>query len=184
MMLASKVWDDESYENPEFAQLCPLYSIDEINTFERVFLKSVGYNMAVKGSEYAKTYFLLRTLGAKDNPDFGMQPLDQMRASRLAERCLQKQIEFRERYADDTGHDMNWTICPPVSEPLKGGLSGRAIGTSTDIARLPLRQRHNVLTCTITYQKKLGHCSMLCLYLPTWPAGYCRLSVPNFSVGT
>jgi len=110
MMLASKVWDDESYENPEFAQLCPLYSIDEINTFERVFLKSVGYNMSVKGSEYAKTYFLLRTLGAKDNPDFGMKPLDQMRASRLAERCLQKQIEFRERYADDTGHDMNWTM--------------------------------------------------------------------------
>merc|ERR1712125_301912 len=42
MMLASKVWNDESFENLEFAQLCPLYSIDEINLFERIFLKSVG----------------------------------------------------------------------------------------------------------------------------------------------
>ncbi|CAK0826255.1 unnamed protein product, partial [Prorocentrum cordatum] len=66
MMLASKVWNDESFENVEFAQLCPLYTLDEINTFERTFLKCVGYNMSVKGSDYAKTYFQLRTLGAKD----------------------------------------------------------------------------------------------------------------------
>jgi len=111
MMLASKVWNDESFENIEFAQLCPLYTLDEINTFERTFLKCVGYNMSVKGSEYAKTYFLLRTLGAKDAVDFGLEPLDNLRASRLAERCLEKQIEFRERYPDDAGANaMNWTL--------------------------------------------------------------------------
>lgn len=109
MMLASKVWDDESFENVEFAQLCPLYTIDEINTFERIFLKSVGYCMSVKGSEYAKTYFYLRTLGAKDNPDFGMPPLDPVRASRLTERCLEKQVEFRDRYMDQQ-NTMNWTM--------------------------------------------------------------------------
>lgn len=42
MMLASKVWDDESFENVEFAQLCPLYTVDEINAFEMTFLKSVA----------------------------------------------------------------------------------------------------------------------------------------------
>jgi hypothetical protein len=111
MMLASKVWNDESFENIEFAQLCPLYTIDEINTFERIFLKCIGYNCAVKGSEYAKTYFLLRTLGAKDKGDFGLEPLDGLRATRLAERCLEKQIEFRERYPDDAGMNaMNWTL--------------------------------------------------------------------------
>lgn len=111
MMLASKVWNDESFENIEFAQLCPLYTLEEINTFERTFLKSVGYNMSVKGSEYAKTYFLLRTLGAKDAADFGLEPLNDLRASRLAERCLEKQIEFRERYPDDAGANaMNWTL--------------------------------------------------------------------------
>jgi len=111
MMLASKVWNDESFENIEFAQLCPLYTIDEINTFERIFLKSVGYNMSMKGSEYAKTYFLLRTLGAKDAADFGLEPLDNVRASRLQERCLEKQLEFRERYPEDVGSAaMNWTL--------------------------------------------------------------------------
>merc|ERR1712232_548282 len=111
MMLASKVWNDESFENFEFAQLCPLYTLDEINAFERIFLKSVGYNMSVKGSEYAKTYFMLRTLGAKDSADFGLEPLDPVRASRLTERCLEKQIEFRERYPDDLDlNRMNWTM--------------------------------------------------------------------------
>mmetsp|Transcript_8818 Transcript_8818/g.20729 ORF Transcript_8818/g.20729 Transcript_8818/m.20729 type:complete len:419 (-) Transcript_8818:121-1377(-) len=111
MMLASKVWNDESFENVEFAQLCPLYALEEINAFERTFLKCVGYNMSVKGSEYARTYFLLRTLGAKDAADFGLEPLNDLRASRLAERCLEKQIEFRERYLDDGGANiMNWTL--------------------------------------------------------------------------
>jgi hypothetical protein len=111
MMLASKVWNDESFENAEFSQLCPLYTLDEINTFERTFLKSVGYNMSVKGSEYAKTYFLLRTLGAKDAADFGLEPLNDLRATRLQERCLEKQMEFRERYPDDAGTcAMNWTL--------------------------------------------------------------------------
>jgi len=111
MMLASKVWNDESFENIEFAQLCPLYTLDEINAFERIFLKCVGYNMSVKGSEYAKTYFMLRTLGAKDAAEFGLEPLNDLRASRLAERCLEKQIEFRERYPDDMGTNaMNWTL--------------------------------------------------------------------------
>jgi hypothetical protein len=111
MMLASKVWNDESFENVEFAQLCPLYTLDEINTFERTFLTCVGYNMSVKGSEYAKTYFLLRTLGAKDSADFGLEPMNELRASRLSERCLEKQIEFRERYPDDAGTSaMNWTM--------------------------------------------------------------------------
>jgi len=110
MMLASKVWDDESFENVDFAQLCPLYTLDEINAFERIFLKSVGYCMSVKGSEYAKTYFQLRTLGAKDHPEFGLQPLDPLRASRLQERCLEKQVEFRERYMDPEANTMNWTM--------------------------------------------------------------------------
>lgn len=111
MMLASKVWNDESFENYEFAQLCPLYALEEINTFERIFLGCVGYNMAVKTSDYAKTYFLLRTLGAKDAPEFGLAPMDPQRASRLQERCLEKQIEFRERYPEeDSLKPLAWTM--------------------------------------------------------------------------
>merc|ERR1712032_471489 len=106
MGLASKVWDDESFENVEFAQLCPLYTLDEINAFEHVFLKCIGYNLSLKGSLYAKTYFLLRTLGAKDSPNFSMAQLDSVRVSQLHERCLEKQFEFKSRYADDA-HALN-----------------------------------------------------------------------------
>jgi len=111
MMLASKVWNDESFENIEFSQLCPFYTLDEINAFERVFLNCVGYNMSVKGSQYAKTYFLLRTLGAKDSPDFKLEPLDGAKATRLAERCLEKQIQFRAQYPEELVQDgLGWTM--------------------------------------------------------------------------
>jgi len=86
MMLASKVWDDESFENYDFAALCPLYSLDEINAFERTFLKVIAYNVSVKGSDYAKTYFVLRTLGAvqanEDGEEF-LEPIDESRAAKL-----------------------------------------------------------------------------------------------------
>jgi hypothetical protein len=111
MMLASKVWDDDSYENAEFAQICPLYSVDEINTMERVFLKLVDYKVIVGGSEYASTYFRLRVVGARDQAHLQaqmeaaapgargvLQPLDNVQTEVLAQRGLAKQNEWREKY--------------------------------------------------------------------------------------
>jgi hypothetical protein len=37
-ILASKIWDDESFENDNFARAFPQYSTYEINELERVFL--------------------------------------------------------------------------------------------------------------------------------------------------
>ena len=102
MMLASKVWYDESYENLDFAEKFDLYSLHEINTFERIFLKCVSYDMSVRAVQYAQTYFFLRTLGANDSEEFTLPPLDDASALRLQERCLAKQIEFKKRY---TGED-------------------------------------------------------------------------------
>lgn len=113
MMLASKVWDDESYENNEFAQRCPLYTLEEISSFEKNFLKSVKYNMSVRGSEYASTYFLLRTIGAKDLPGEFKIPsqLEPERCSKLMDRALAKQLEFKQRYSGGSDTDpKNWTL--------------------------------------------------------------------------
>ena len=101
MMRASKVWYEESYENVDFAQKFDLYSLAEINTFERIFLKCVSYDMSVKAVQYAQTYFFLRTLGAKDSVEFTLQPLDEVGESKLQERCLAKQVEFKRRYLGD-----------------------------------------------------------------------------------
>merc|ERR1719355_263820 len=99
MMLASKVWDDDSFENAEFAKACPLYSVDEINSMERVMLKLLDYKVLVNGSEYASTYFRLRVLGAREQkamqaepeqPQPGeqrvLQPLDNVAEEQLARR--------------------------------------------------------------------------------------------------
>lgn len=101
MMLASKVWYDESYENLDFAEKFDLYTLHEINTFERIFLKCVSYDMSVRAVQYAQTYFFLRTLGANDSQEFTLQPLDDASALRLQERCLAKQIEFKKRYTGE-----------------------------------------------------------------------------------
>jgi len=114
MMLASKVWDDESYENNEFAQRCPLYTAEEIGNFEKIFLQCVGYDMSVKSSAYASTYFLLRTIGAKDMPaDFNIPAeLEPERCARLHHQASTKQLELTRHYSEMNGDDnmKNWTM--------------------------------------------------------------------------
>jgi len=68
LMLSSKVFDDESYENADFAKLCqPLYTLKQINLMERIFVQVLSYDLGVTPSEYASIYFKLRTLGARDS---------------------------------------------------------------------------------------------------------------------
>jgi hypothetical protein len=119
MMLASKVWDDDSFENQEFAKACPLYSVDEINQMERVMLTLLDYKVLVNGSEYASFYFRLRVLGAREQKAMQaeqpaaaapaeqpaavetrgvLQPLDNVQGAQLERRALAKQNEWREKY--------------------------------------------------------------------------------------
>jgi len=110
MILASKVWDDESYENSDFAQFCPLYTVEQLSNFEKNFLQCVGYDMSVKASEYARAYFLLRTIGAKDLGDFDIPPqLEPEVCSKLKDKALAKQMEFKTRYISE-GDPKNWTL--------------------------------------------------------------------------
>ena len=59
MLLASKVQDDLSMVNADFAVFLP-YSVDQINTWERQFLAGLRYDVRVSASEYTKKYFDLR----------------------------------------------------------------------------------------------------------------------------
>jgi hypothetical protein len=38
LILGSKIWDDESFENNNFSKALPLYKTSEIHELERVFL--------------------------------------------------------------------------------------------------------------------------------------------------
>ena len=62
LCLASKIWDDDSLENEHFPKVMKDLTLKEINTFERVFLDLIGYDLVVWGAEYAKYYFILKTI--------------------------------------------------------------------------------------------------------------------------
>jgi len=65
MILASKVWDDLSMWNADFSLACPTgvtFSLQRINQLELAVLNCLKYNVKVPASEYAKYYFLMRSM--------------------------------------------------------------------------------------------------------------------------
>ena len=63
LCVASKVWDDDSLENIHFPKVMADVSLLMINKIEQIFLDMfLNYDLVVKGSEYAKYYFIMRTL--------------------------------------------------------------------------------------------------------------------------
>ena len=68
LLLASKVWQDLSSWNIEFASVYPRYSLDSLNRLELQFLRMVKWDLYISSSQYAKYYFALRSLVEK--PDF------------------------------------------------------------------------------------------------------------------
>jgi Cyclin, N-terminal domain len=74
MVLASKVWDDLSMWNIDFSNVASgntdntqapgltLFTLQRVNQLELVLLKSLSFDVRVPASEYAKYYFLIRTM--------------------------------------------------------------------------------------------------------------------------
>lgn len=90
MILSSKVWDDLSMWNADFSQSCPpgvSFPLQRINELELAVLNALSFQVKVPASEYAKYYFLLRSmliksgLGGEDLN--ALDPLDVMSARRL-----------------------------------------------------------------------------------------------------
>lgn len=90
MILSSKVWDDLSMWNADFSQSCPpgvSFPLQRINELELAVLNALSFQVKVPASEYAKYYFLLRSmliksgLGGEDIN--ALDPLDVMSARRL-----------------------------------------------------------------------------------------------------
>uniref|UniRef100_A0A7S2A727 Cyclin N-terminal domain-containing protein n=1 Tax=Ditylum brightwellii TaxID=49249 RepID=A0A7S2A727_9STRA len=67
LLLASKVWQDLSSWNIEFALVYPQYSVDAINRLEKLFLSKVKWELYISSSLYAKYYFALRSLLEKQD---------------------------------------------------------------------------------------------------------------------
>ncbi len=68
LLMASKVWQDLSSWNIEFASVYPRYSLESVNRLELHFLRMIKWDLYISSSQYAKYYFALRSLVEK--PDF------------------------------------------------------------------------------------------------------------------
>ena len=75
LILASKIWDDDSLENVHFPQVMQDVSLKEISSLEKVFLSVIDFDLVIKGSEYAKYYFILKGLADHFNSTLPMGPL-------------------------------------------------------------------------------------------------------------
>jgi len=84
IMLATKVWEDESVWNVDFLDVFPLLTIIDLNNLENRFLELLQFNVIITGSEYAKYYFELRALSQLDS--FPLEPLNREAQSKLEER--------------------------------------------------------------------------------------------------
>ena len=68
MCLASKVWDDLSMNNTDFSTVSAsttglrVFTLSRINELELALLKCLEFNVRVPASEYAKYYFLIRSM--------------------------------------------------------------------------------------------------------------------------
>lgn len=72
LCLASKIWDDDSLENVHFPKVMPNVTNNEINKLEQAYLEFLDFKLVIKGSEYAKYYFIMRTLSENVVVDSGL----------------------------------------------------------------------------------------------------------------
>jgi hypothetical protein len=85
--MASKVWDDLSMWNVDFSQVYPSFDLSRVNSLELAMLEALKYVIRVSASEYAKYYFLLRSMMVKlglhnEDPNY-IRPLDLAGARKL-----------------------------------------------------------------------------------------------------
>lgn len=81
MVLASKIWDDMSMWNGDFAKVCPSFSPKRVNQLEIAYVTAVQFKVNVNASSYAKYYFHLRSMDTKDNAN--ATPINVKRAMQI-----------------------------------------------------------------------------------------------------
>ena len=74
-ILASKMWDDDTLENRDFAALFG-YAAEDINALEGRFVAAIGFRLALSSAEYARYYFALRSICQTSSDSFPLRPLD------------------------------------------------------------------------------------------------------------
>jgi len=84
MILASKVWEDQAVWNVDFIETFPLTTPNDLGQMEKKILGLLGFDVALRASEYAKCYFELRARSSLNGEHFSeLRPLDKEGESKL-----------------------------------------------------------------------------------------------------
>ncbi|GAM26343.1 hypothetical protein SAMD00019534_095180 [Acytostelium subglobosum LB1] len=95
LILASKVWEDQSVWNVDFLPVFDNLTATDLNNLERQFLALIQYNVSLTASVYAKYYFELRTFSQLDTSQFPLKPLDRIGAKRLEDHSLASEYRVK-----------------------------------------------------------------------------------------
>ena len=98
LILASKIWDDDSLENVHFPQVMAELSLKEISSLEAVFLRMLDFDLVIRGAEYAKFYFVLKTFSTNFNSVLPMGPLNIDQMQELQNNTVKAEAALREKY--------------------------------------------------------------------------------------
>jgi hypothetical protein len=100
MVIASKIWDDDSFENNHFAQVFTHLKIGEINLMERTFLELINYKTYIKCSEYFKYFFIIKSIALKYNYNGSMLvPISVEKMMKIQEYAYIMQKKMRKKYS-------------------------------------------------------------------------------------
>jgi len=142
--MSSKVWDDLSMWNGDFSQVVKpslsnngvVFTLARINELEKSILSCLEYKTKVSSSEYAKYYFLLRSMllrsGLSGEDVENLKPLDVEGARRL-EQCSARYQMQHEQHLVTSGKIITCIKQPmslnrrvkSLSEKFAGGRQGR-----------------------------------------------------------
>eukprot|EP01118_Nematostelium_gracile_P004819 TRINITY_DN15749_c0_g1_i1.p1 TRINITY_DN15749_c0_g1~~TRINITY_DN15749_c0_g1_i1.p1 ORF type:complete len:308 (+),score=65.90 TRINITY_DN15749_c0_g1_i1:151-1074(+) len=97
ILVASKIWEEQSVWNADFLAMFPHLNVTELNKLERTWLEHIQYNITLKASEYAKYYFELRALSTLDAEHFPLEPLTKEQEEKLEERSQEREAKVKEK---------------------------------------------------------------------------------------
>lgn len=98
LILASKIWDDDSLENVHFPQVMTDITLKEISGLEQVFLRLIDFDLVIRGAEYAKFYFILKTFSKNFNSVLPMGPLRIEQMQELQNNTVKAESALRDKY--------------------------------------------------------------------------------------
>lgn len=90
LVLASKVWEDYSVWNCDFADVCPKSSSSSLAELERTLLKLLSYDVSLDSSEYARVYYDLRA-ASRYGKFKELSPLQESEHDKFTARILKAQ---------------------------------------------------------------------------------------------